>query len=142
MATFVLVHPACGWCWKKVATILRARGNEVFAPTLTRLGERAHLANREVGLGTHIDDVASILKFEDIRDAILVGNSSGGMVITGVADRMPERIAHVVYLDETVSVDALTTGYLALSFHVGNDVIDCRHCNIEFAIDQVGKLKN
>ena len=84
MATFVLVHPAWfgGWCWKKVATILRARGNEVFAPTLTGLGERAHLANREVGLGAHIEDVASVLKFEDIRDAILVGNSSGGMVIT------------------------------------------------------------
>jgi pimeloyl-ACP methyl ester carboxylesterase len=107
MATFVLVHPAWfgGWCWKKVATILRARGNEVFAPTLTGLGERAHLANREVGLGTHIDDVASVLKFEDIRDAILVGNSSGGMVITGVADRMPERIAHVVYLDAFVPED-------------------------------------
>jgi len=107
MATFVLVHPAWfgGWCWKKVATILRARGNEVFAPTLTGLGERAHLANREVGLGTHIEDVASVLKFEDIRDAILVGNSSGGMVITGVADRMPERIAHVVYLDAFVPED-------------------------------------
>ena len=107
MATFVLVHPAWfgGWCWKKVATILRARGNEVFAPTLTGLGERAHLANREVGLGTHIEDVANVLKFEDIRDAILVGNSSGGMVITGVADRMPERIAHVVYLDAFVPED-------------------------------------
>ena len=107
MATFVLVHPAWfgGWCWKKVATILRARGNEVFAPTLTGLGERAHLANREVGLGAHIEDVASVLKFEDIRDAILVGNSSGGMVITGVADRMPERIAHVVYLDAFVPED-------------------------------------
>ena len=107
MATFVLVHPAWfgGWCWKKVATILRARGNEVFAPTLTGLGERAHQANREVGLGTHIEDVASVLKFEDIRDAILVGNSSGGMVITGVADRMPERIAHVVYLDAFVPED-------------------------------------
>ena len=84
MATFVLVHPAWfgGWCWKKVAPILRGRGHEVFTPTLTGLGERAHLANREVGLGTHIDDVASVLKFEDVRDAILVGNSSGGMVIT------------------------------------------------------------
>jgi len=107
MATFVLVHPAWfgGWCWKKVAPILRGRGHEVFTPTLTGLGERAHLANREVGLGTHIEDVANVLKFEDIRDAILVGNSSGGMVITGVADRMPERIAHVVYLDAFVPED-------------------------------------
>ena len=107
MATFVLVHPAWfgGWCWKKVTPILRGRGHEVFTPTLTGLGERAHLANREVGLGTHIEDVANVLKFEDIRDAILVGNSSGGMVITGVADRMPERIAHVVYLDAFVPED-------------------------------------
>ena len=107
MATFVLVHPAWfgGWCWKKVKPILRGRGHEVFTPTLTGLGERAHLANREVGLGTHIEDVANVLKFEDIRDAILVGNSSGGMVITGVADRMPERIAHVVYLDAFVPED-------------------------------------
>jgi len=107
MATFVLVHPAWfgGWCWKKVAPILRGRGHEVFTPTLTGLGERAHLANREVGLGTHIEDVVNVLKFEDIRDAILVGNSSGGMVITGVADRMPERIAHVVYLDAFVPED-------------------------------------
>jgi len=107
MATFVLVHPAWfgGWCWKKVAPILRGRGHEVFTPTLTGLGERAHLANREVGLGTHIEDVANVLKFQDIRDAILVGNSSGGMVITGVADRMPERIAHVVYLDAFVPED-------------------------------------
>ena len=107
MATFVLVHPAWfgGWCWKKVTPILRGRGHEVFTPTLTGLGERAHLANREVGLGTHIEDVANVLKFEDIRDAILVGNSSGGMVIAGVADRIPERIAHVVYLDAFVPED-------------------------------------
>ena len=95
MAPFVLVHPAWfgGWCWKKVTPILRGRGHEVFTPTLTGLGERAHLASREVGLETHVKDVASVLEFEDLHQVILVGNSSGGMIITGVADRMPERIA-------------------------------------------------
>jgi pimeloyl-ACP methyl ester carboxylesterase len=107
MAIFVLVHPAWfgGWCWRKVAPILRAHGHEVFTPTLTGLGERAHLASPEVGLGTHVEDVASVLEFEDLGQAILVGNSSGGMVITGVADRMPERIAHVVYVDAFVPQD-------------------------------------
>lgn len=107
MATFVLVHPAWfgGWCWKKVIPLLRGRGHEVFAPTLTGLGERAHLASPEVGLETHIQDVMNLLEFEDLRDIILVGNSSGGMVITGVADSAPERIAHVVYLDAFVPQD-------------------------------------
>ena len=107
MATFVLVHPAWfgGWCWKKVTPILRGRGHEVFTPTLTGLGERAHLASREVGLETHVKDVASVLEFEDLHQVILVGNSSGGMIITGVADRMPERIANVIYLDAFVPQD-------------------------------------
>ncbi len=103
-ATFVLVHPAWfgGWCWKKVTPLLRAHAHDVFAPTLTGLGERAHLARPEVGLTTHVEDVLNLLKFEDLTGVILVGNSSGGMVITGVADQVPERIAHVVYLDAFV----------------------------------------
>ena len=103
----VLVHPAWfgGWCWRKVVPILRARGHEVFTPTLTGLGERAHLASREIGLQTHIQDVVNVLEYENLSQVILVGNSSGGMVITGVADRMPERIAHVVYLDAFVPED-------------------------------------
>jgi pimeloyl-ACP methyl ester carboxylesterase len=107
MATFVLVHPAWfgGWCWKKVAPVLRARGHDVYTPTLTGLGERAHLARPEVGLGTHIEDVVNVVKYEDLSGVILVGNSSGGVVITGVADRVPEQIAQVVYLDAFVPED-------------------------------------
>ena len=106
-ATFVLVHPAWfgGWCWKKVTPLLRARGYDVYAPTLTGLGERAHLARPEIGLSTHIEDVVNLLQYEDLSGVILVGNSSGGMVITGVADRVPERIAHIVYLDAFVPQD-------------------------------------
>jgi pimeloyl-ACP methyl ester carboxylesterase len=107
MATFVLVHPAWfgGWCWKKVAPLLRARGHDVYAPTLTGLGDRAHLARPEVGLATHVEDIANIFEYEDLSGVILVGNSSGGMVITGVADRIPERIARMVYLDAFVPED-------------------------------------
>jgi pimeloyl-ACP methyl ester carboxylesterase len=106
-ATFVLVHPAWfgGWCWKKVTPLLRARGYDVHTPTLTGLGERAHLARPDVGLRMHIEDVANLLQYEDLSGVVLVGNSSGGMVITGVADRAPERIAHVVYLDAFVPQD-------------------------------------
>jgi pimeloyl-ACP methyl ester carboxylesterase len=101
---FVLVHPAWfgGWCWRKLTPLLQGKGYQVFAPTLTGLGERAHLARPEVGLETNVQDIAGVLDFEDLRDVVLVGNSSGGMVITGVANRMPERIAHLVYLDAFV----------------------------------------
>jgi pimeloyl-ACP methyl ester carboxylesterase len=102
--TFMLIHPAWfgGWCWRKVAPLLRAQGHEVYMPTLTGLGERAHLANRDIGLATHIEDVVNVLEFEDLRNVILVGNSSGGMVITAAAERVPERLAQVVYLDAFV----------------------------------------
>jgi len=103
-ATFVLVHPAWhgGWCWKKVAPILRAHGHDVYTPTLTGLGERSHLARPEIGLDTHVEDVASVLAYEDLTGVVLVGHSSSGAVITGVADRAPERIAHLVYVDAFV----------------------------------------
>jgi pimeloyl-ACP methyl ester carboxylesterase len=108
--TFVLVHPAWfgGWCWKKVAPLLRARGYDVHTPTLTGLGERAHLARPDIGLNIHVDDVANLLQYEDLSGVVLIGNSSSGMVITGVADRVPERIAHVVYLDAFVPQDGQT----------------------------------
>src|SRR5262245_64499993 len=99
MATFVLVHAAWhgGWCWKKVVPILRDRGHDVFAPTLSGLGERSHLAHPMIGLETHVRDVANVLEYEDVRKAILVGHSNGGTLITAVAHRMPERLAHLVY---------------------------------------------
>ena len=105
--TYVLVHPAWhgGWCWKKVTPLLRARGHDVYTPTLTGLGERSHLAHPEIGLETHIQDVVNVLKYEDLGRAILVGHSSSGAVITGVADRVPEQVAHLVYLDAFVPAD-------------------------------------
>jgi pimeloyl-ACP methyl ester carboxylesterase len=100
-ATYVLVHPAWhgGWCWKKVVPLLRAQGHDVHTPTLTGLGERSHLASPDIGLETHIQDIVHVLKYEDLGRVILVGHSSSGAVITGVADRVPEQLAHVVYLD-------------------------------------------
>ena len=111
MATFVLVHPAWhgGWCWKKVTPLLRAQGHEVFTPTLTGLGERSHLAHPLIGLETHICDVVNVLTYEDLSDVILVGHSNGGTLITAVADRVPERLAHLVYLDAWVPEDGQAT---------------------------------
>lgn len=107
MATFVLIHGAWGggWEWHRVARILQTHGHEVFTPTLTGLGDRAHLARPEVGLDTHIEDVLAVLKYEDLTDVVLSGHSYGGMVITGVIDRAPERIAHAVYVDGVVPRD-------------------------------------
>jgi pimeloyl-ACP methyl ester carboxylesterase len=107
VATFVLVHGGGhgGWCWKRLTPLLRAAGHEVHAPTLTGLGERAHLLNDAVDLEMHIEDVVAVLKYEDLRDVILVGHSYGGMVITGVADRAPTRIGQLVYLDTRVPSD-------------------------------------
>ncbi|WP_158502237.1 alpha/beta fold hydrolase [Vitiosangium sp. GDMCC 1.1324] len=101
MATFVLVHGAFygGWCWKRVRRLLCEAGHEVATPTLTGAGERHHLLTREVGLATHIQDILNVLEYEDLREVVLVGHSYGGMVITGVADRVPERLRHLVYLD-------------------------------------------
>lgn len=101
MATFVLVHGGGhgGWCYKPVAQRLRALGHEVHAPSLTGLADRHHLMSPAIDLDTHITDIAELLEYEDLADVILVGHSYGGMVITGVADRKPERVAHRVYLD-------------------------------------------
>ncbi len=101
MATYVLVHGGGhgGWCYQKVARLLRARGHEVYTPTLTGLGEREHLLSPEVDLDCHITDVVKLLHFEDLQDVILVGHSYGGMVITGIGDRAADRIGHLVYLD-------------------------------------------
>ena len=101
MATFVLVHGAWsgGWCYFKVADILRKRGHRVFTPTLTGQGERAHLLTSTVNLSTHIADVTGVFHYEDLDDVVLAGHSYGGMVVTGVADRIPDKIAALVYLD-------------------------------------------
>lgn len=107
MATFVLVHGGGhgGWCWQRLTPHLRAAGHEVHTPTLTGVGERVHLLGPDVGLDTHVEDVVAVLKYEDLRDVILVGHSYGGMVITGVADRAPTRVGHLVYLDTAAPSD-------------------------------------
>jgi pimeloyl-ACP methyl ester carboxylesterase len=107
MAIFVLVHGgwAGGWHWREVASLLRAAGHEVFTPTLTGLGERVHLATPDIGLDTHIQDILMVLEYEDLHAVILVGYSYSGMVITGVAERAPERLAQLVYLDAYVPRD-------------------------------------
>jgi len=99
--TFVIVHGAWGggWAFRHVEELLRAKGFNVYRPTLTGLGERMHLASPDVGLSTHINDVVNLIRFEDLHDIILVGHSYGGMVITGVADQVPDRIRRLVYLD-------------------------------------------
>lgn len=104
MAVFVLVHGlgSGGWKWRNVARRLRAGGHEVFAVTLTGLGERSHLLTREVNLETHIQDVRNVLRFEQLDDVVLVGHSYGGMVVTGVADRDRARVSMLVYLDAFV----------------------------------------
>ena len=104
IGTYVLVHGAWhgGWSWAKVARLLRDAGHEVYTPTLTGLGERAHLARPEVDLETHIQDVVAMLEAEELRQVTLVGHSYGGMVITGVAARTSGRIGHLVYLDAFV----------------------------------------
>ncbi len=101
MTTYVLVHGGHhgGWCYQKVARLLRRAGHEVHTPTLTGLGERQHLLNPAVDLEMHITDVVGVLTFDDLHDVVLVGHSYGGMVITGVADRALDRIKELVFLD-------------------------------------------
>jgi pimeloyl-ACP methyl ester carboxylesterase len=105
--TIVIVHGAWGgsWAFRRVDVLLREKGFNVYRPQLTGLGERVHLSKPEVGLSTHIEDVVNTILFEDLHDIILVGHSYGGMVITGVADRVPDRIRRLVYLDAFVPND-------------------------------------
>jgi pimeloyl-ACP methyl ester carboxylesterase len=101
MATYVLVGGAWlgGWCWQRVARQLRDNGHDAYPATLTGLGERVHLASPQVDLETHITDVVKLIEFEDLNEVVLLGHSYAGLVVTGVADRIPERISELVYLD-------------------------------------------
>jgi pimeloyl-ACP methyl ester carboxylesterase len=105
--TFVLVHGAWsgGWCYSRAAALLRARGHAVFTPTLTGQGERAHLLSGAINLSTHIEDVLGVFRFERLSDVVLAGHSYGGMVITGVADRIADKIKTLAYLDAFVPED-------------------------------------
>jgi len=103
----VSVHGAWGggWQFKKVATLLEAKGWQVYRPTLSGLGEHYNTATTNIDLTTHIDDIVNFIIFEDLHDVILLGHSYGGMVITGVADRIPERISRLIYIDAFVPED-------------------------------------
>jgi pimeloyl-ACP methyl ester carboxylesterase len=104
MATFVLLHGAWhgGWCWRDMVAALRADGHEVLAPTLSGVAERAHLA-AHIDLSAHIEEVAGLLSYEDVRDVVLVGHSYAGLVIAGAAARAAERVSRLIYLDAFIA---------------------------------------
>jgi pimeloyl-ACP methyl ester carboxylesterase len=101
MTTYVLVGGGWlgGWCWQGVARRLRQEGHDAYPVTLTGLGDRVHLASPQVDLETHITDVVNLIEYEDLHDIVLLGHSYAGIVVTGVADRVPDRISQLVYLD-------------------------------------------
>jgi pimeloyl-ACP methyl ester carboxylesterase len=101
MHTFVLVHGAWhgGWCWRRVADLLEAKGHKVFTPTLTGLGERSHLLRAGIDVSTHVTDVVNLLKWERLGGVVLCGHSYGGMVVSGVAEQMASAIGSIVFLD-------------------------------------------
>jgi pimeloyl-ACP methyl ester carboxylesterase len=107
MSTFLFVPGAWlgGWCWRTVAADLQAGSHTVITPTLTGLGERAHLLSRQIGLQTHVADITGILHYRDLNGVTLVGHSYGGTVITAVAEKVPERLRRLVYLDASVPRD-------------------------------------
>lgn len=105
--TFLIAHGAwaAGWAWRKMHPLPQAAGHQLITPTYTGLGEREHLANPAIDLDVHIQDMLGVIKCEQLRDFTLVGHSYGGMVATGVADRVPDRIRKLVYLDAFVPTD-------------------------------------
>ena len=107
MTNFVLVHGAWlgGWCWQRVAQRLRAQKHNIFSPSLSGLGDRAHLLNDDIDLETHISDITGIVESYDLSDVVLCGHSYGGMIITAVADQLPGNIRALVYLDALVPED-------------------------------------
>lgn len=105
--TFVLVHGAWhgGWCWRDFARLMRARGHEVYTPTMTGLGERVHLLSKDVNLDTHIADIVNVFEYEDINDATLVLHSYGGWPGSGAVEKIAHRLRALVYLDAFVPED-------------------------------------
>lgn len=104
MADFVLVHGAWhgAWCWQRILPGLWHAGHRAFTVSLTGTGERAHQLSPDIRLADHIEDVAAVMEAEELQEAIVVGHSYGGLIITGLADRMPRRIARLVYVDAVV----------------------------------------
>jgi pimeloyl-ACP methyl ester carboxylesterase len=130
--TYVLVHGAFhgGWCWQEVAALLRGRGHTVYTPTQTGCGERAHLLAFRPTLETLFEDIAQVLRYEELTDVILVGHSFGGATVSAVADRMPERLRHLVYLDAQLlldgesALDPLSPERRALYLHTARESAD------------------
>jgi len=108
--TFVLVHGAWhgGWCWTRVSEGLRKKGHDVFSPTMTGLGERSHLINHSVNLSTHITDIKNVIEWESLSDIVLVAHSYGGIIASGVAEQMHEKISSIVFLDAFLPEDGDT----------------------------------
>jgi hypothetical protein len=106
-SVYVIVHGAWGggWAFKKVDSLLTQSGSKVYRPTLTGQGERVHLATKDIGLSTHINDIVNTILYEDLKNVILIGHSYSGIVVTGVADSIPERIAKLIYIDAFVPED-------------------------------------
>jgi len=106
-ATFLVCHGAwsAGWAWKKMHPLMCAAGHRLVTPTYTGVGERVHLADKSVDLETHIQDILNVIKYENLRDIVLIGHSYGGMVATGVADRAREFISRLIYIDAFVPDD-------------------------------------
>lgn len=107
MTTFVLVHGAWGGAhtWRTVRPLLMVGGHQVFTPSLTGIGERAHLASPQVGLTTHVDDVTQHILYEDLTDIVLLGFSYGGMVVAGALENVADRVNELVFLDAFVPAD-------------------------------------
>lgn len=122
--TYVIVHGAWGggWDWKGIDSLLTASANTVYRPTLTGLGERVHLASPTIDLSTHIADIVNVIRFENLHDVVLVGHSYGGMVISRVADRIPERIRRLVFIDAFVPEDGESVVTAARGKPIGRGV--------------------
>jgi pimeloyl-ACP methyl ester carboxylesterase len=105
--TFVLVHGAWhgGWCWRRVADLLEAKGHKVYAPTLTGVGDRAHLLDARTDLSTHIADIVNLIKWEGLAGIVLCGHSYGGFVVSGVAEQAADKIHSIVFLDAFLPQD-------------------------------------
>lgn len=120
MTTFLLAHGAWngGWAWHRVRALMLEAGHAFWTPTYTGLGERAHLAHREIDLDTHIADLMGVIEAEELRDIVLVGHSYGGMVATGVADRARDRVRRLIYIDAFAPRDGQSVNDLSASRRV------------------------
>ena len=113
--TFVLAHGSWhgGWCWKRVAERLRSKGHTVYTPSYTGMGDRAHLLSKDITIDTFVEDLVGVIQSYELTKVVLVGHSFGGVPISGVADRIPDRIAYLVYLDSNV----VESGRSAFSYY-------------------------